>query len=136
MAFRRRSIESPHVDLTPMIDVVFLLLIFFMITTTFIESPGLTINLPKSSAQQLKRGEKDIHVYLTAEGAIYLQKQPVSLEELRQRIQQYGETVKQMTFLLMADKGALHGRVIQLMDAAKTAGFGRLAIATDKERDE
>ncbi len=136
MAFRKRNIEPPRVDLTPMIDVVFLLLIFFMISTTFIEGPGLTIDLPESSAQQLKQGEKDIHVYLTAEGQIYLQKEPVSYGELQQRIGQYGEAAKQMTFLLMADEGALHGRVIKLMDAAKTAGFGKLAIATDKEVNE
>ncbi len=136
MSFRRRNIETPRIDLTPMIDVVFLLLIFYMITTTFIESPGLIIDLPKSSAQQIKKVDKDVHVYLTAEGEIFLQKQPVSLVELKQRILQYGETAKLRTFLLMADKGALHGQVIQLIDAAKAAGFGKLAIATDKQQLE
>lgn len=132
MGFRRRVIESPRVDLTPMIDVVFLLLIFFMISTTFIEKPGLLIDLPESSIQQLNSDEKEVQVYLTAKGEIYLQRQPVSFDELTDTLSTYRSAAKQMTFMLMADKDALHGRVIELMDLAKSVGFGSLAIATDK----
>lgn len=133
MGFRRRINESPRVDLTPMIDVVFLLLIFFMISTTFIERPGLNIDLPASSAEQIQQGKKEVRVYLAESGEIYLQQEPVTLNELRQQLKSYGPTAaKKMTFLLMADKAALHGQVVQLMDVAKTAGFGQLAIATDK----
>ena len=136
MGFRRRNLETPRIDLTPMIDVVFLLLIFFMISTTFIEGPGLTINLPESAAQKLKKTPRDLHVYLTASGEIYLEKQPVSLLQLRQRLQGYGGDAGEMTFLLMADQGARHGDVIQLMDAAKKAGFENLAIATDQPAEK
>ena len=55
MPFLRQKKEEPRVDLTPMVDVVFLLLIFFMISTTFVESPGLSIKLPESSAETLKK---------------------------------------------------------------------------------
>ena len=132
MGFRRRSVEAPHIDLTPMIDVVFLLLIFFMISTTFVENPGLMIDLPDSSAQQLRQDRQEVQVYLTAEGEIYFKRQPVSLSVLTEKLADFGPAAKQMTFLLMADKGVLHGKVIQLMDLAKTAGFGQLAIATDR----
>lgn len=134
MGFRRRIPEPPKVDLTPMIDVVFLLLIFFMISTTFIEHPGLSIDLPTSGAEQIKQNSKEIQVYLTAKGDIYLQREQVTLDNLQRQLKNFGPmAAKKMTFLLMADKGARHGRVIQLMDAAKTAGFGKLAIATDKK---
>ncbi len=134
MGFRRRIQESPKVDLTPMIDVVFLLLIFFMISTTFIERPGLNINLPASSSEQLKQNKKEVQVYLAENGDIYLQQEKVGLEELLQHLMSFDQvTTKKMTFLLMADKAALHGQVVQLMDAAKQAGFGSLAIATDKK---
>ncbi len=132
MGFQRRISESPRIDLTPMIDVVFLLLIFFMISTTFIERPGLTVNLPESSAQQVKNEGREIQVYLTGNGDIYLQKRKVTIEQLHSRLNNYGAIAEEMTFLLMADKVALHGQVIRLMDAAKSAGFGKLAIATDK----
>lgn len=134
MGFRRRIQESPKVDLTPMIDVVFLLLIFFMISTTFIERPGLSINLPASSSEQIKQSKKEVQVYLAENGDIYLQREKVSLEELLRHLLSFDQmTTKKMTFLLMADKAALHGKVVQLMDAAKKAGFGSLAIATDKK---
>jgi len=132
MGFKRQSIEGPRVDLTPMIDVVFLLLIFFMISTTFIENPGLQIDLPDATAQQLSAEEKEVQVYLTAKGEIFLERQPVNLNELKEKLANYSAAAKQMTFMLMADKDALHGKVISLMDLAKTVGFGKLAIATDK----
>ena len=134
MGFRRRIQESPKVDLTPMIDVVFLLLIFFMISTTFIERPGLSIDLPTSSAEQIKQSKKEVQVYLAENGDIYLQREKVTLDDLLQHLESFGSaSTKKMTFLLMADKSARHGKVVQLMDAAKMAGFGSLAIATDKK---
>ena len=137
MGFRRHIQESPKVDLTPMIDVVFLLLIFFMISTTFIERPGLSIDLPAANSEQIKLNNKEVQVYLAENGDIYLQREKVALDELLLHLQSFGSvTTKKMTFLLMADKSARHGKVVQLMDAAKKAGFGGLAIATDKNRDE
>ena len=133
MGFKRHPSPDPHVDLTPMIDVVFLLLIFFMISTTFVEHPGLKIDLPESSAQQVKHEGKEVQVYLSKDGRIFLSQQEISLPDLQTKMLSYGSAAKQMTFLLMADKSVRHGRVIQLMDAAKTAGFEKLAIATDKK---
>ncbi|MEA3362510.1 MAG: biopolymer transporter ExbD [Thermodesulfobacteriota bacterium] len=134
MGFRRKIQESPKVDLTPMIDVVFLLLIFFMISTTFIDRPGLNIDLPSSSSEQIKLNKKEVQVYLAANGEIYLQREKVSLADLLRHLESFDSlATKKMTFLLMADKSARHGQVVQLMDAAKTAGFGSLAIATDKK---
>ena len=136
MGFRRRIQESPKVDLTPMIDVVFLLLIFFMISTTFIERPGLSIELPSSNSEQIKLSKKEVQVYLAENGDIYLQREKIALDELLQHLKSFDfAATKKMTFLLMADKSARHGRVVQLMDAAKMAGFGSLAIATDKKQE-
>ena len=132
MGFRRRNIEPPRVDLTPMIDVVFLLLIFFMISTTFIVRPGLKIDLPDSSSSELLQDENEVQIYLSKEGEIYFQQQQMTLDGLNLQLNSYGSAALKMTFILMADADVIHGRVIQLMDAAKTAGFGKLAIATDK----
>jgi len=137
VSFRRRIPESPRVDLTPMIDVVFLLLIFFMISTAFIERPGLNIDLPEGSAEKIEQGKKEIQVYLSANGEIFLQREQTTLAGLLKELQSYDPLIaKGMTFLLMADKEARHGDVVMLMDAAKLSGFGRLAIATDKHRAE
>lgn len=137
MGFRRKVSESPRIDLTPMIDVVFLLLIFFMISTTFIERPGVTIDLPAGGTQQVTTDKQEVEVYLTEEGDLYLQREAMTLSELNSHLGDLGtETAKQMTFLLMADKSARHGWVIEVMEIARRNGFVRLAIATDKTVDE
>ncbi|MEE4255309.1 MAG: biopolymer transporter ExbD [Desulfuromusa sp.] len=137
MGFRRKIKESPNVDLTPMIDVVFLLLIFFMISTTFIERPGLNINLPASSSEQINQNQKEVQVYLAENGDIYLHRDKVTLDDFKLYLKSLSPVKTQkMTFLLMADKAARHGEVVQLMDAAKMAGFKNLAIATDKKIEE
>ncbi|PLX83368.1 MAG: biopolymer transporter ExbD [Desulfuromonas sp.] len=131
MGFRRRNRDEPRVELTPMVDVVFLLLIFFMISTTFIETPGISVKLPEAGAQALPKEPEEIKVYLSREGGIYLQDQKVSLVEFRARLAEAGERAAGTTFLLLADREARHGKVVELMDAAQQAGFGKLAIATE-----
>ena len=132
MAFLRKKRETPRVDLTPMVDVVFLLLIFFMISTTFVETPGISVKLPESSSQKRSQDVKEIKVYLSKEGDIFLGKEPVDMAELRRRLRGHGEQVAEMTFLLLADTEALHGKVVALMDLAKETGFAKLAIATEQ----
>ena len=134
MAFRRKQRESPLVDLTPMIDVVFLLLIFFMISTTFVETSGLSIKLPEASTTIADLEPKEVKVYLSKEGQIVVDKQEMTLEALEAHLKTFGKQGRDMTFLLLADKEALHGRVVELMDSAKNAGFGKLAIATEQSR--
>jgi biopolymer transport protein ExbD/biopolymer transport protein TolR len=131
MAFIRKRREDPRVELTPMVDVVFLLLIFFMISTTFVETPGISIKLPESSSQMAEKPQEEIKVYFSRSGEITLNEERVELEELRRRLSGYGEKARTMTFLLLADEEARHGKVVQLMDAAREAGFGKLAIATE-----
>lgn len=134
MAFRRKQRESPLVDLTPMIDVVFLLLIFFMISTTFVETSGLSIKLPEASTTIAEQDQKEVKIYLSKQGVITVEKQEMTVEALQAHLKSFGQRSSDMTFLLLADKEALHGRVVELMDSAKNAGFGKLAIATEQSR--
>lgn len=134
MAFLRKRQEEPRVDLTPMVDVVFLLLIFFMISTTFVVTPGISVKLPESSAEGVEKEPEEIKVYLSREGEIWLGEAQLSEETLIKRLAGYGERAKGMTFLLLADREARHGRVVRLMDLAREAGFSRLAIATEERR--
>lgn len=131
MGFRRKKRAETLVELTPMVDVVFLLLIFFMISTTFIETPGLTVKLPQASATLPQRQPQEVKVYLSAQGDISLGNERLSFEALRERLAGYGAEAAQLTLLLLADRDTRHGRVVQVMDAAREAGFGKLAIATE-----
>jgi biopolymer transport protein ExbD/biopolymer transport protein TolR len=134
MAFFRKNTEDPKVDLTPMVDVVFLLLIFFMISTTFIETPGISIKLPESSSKAVAQTPEEIKIYLSREGKIVHKDQEMSVEQLASLLFSFRGKASDMTFLLMADRDSRHGRVVQVMDLAREAGFGKLAIGTEKKR--
>ncbi len=136
MSFRRKKRDELRVELTPMIDVVFLLLIFFMISTTFIETPGISIKLPEASSSIAEKEPDEIKIFLSKEGEIYLKEEQISLAALRAHLKTYGDRARSMTFLLLADKEAKHGLVVQLMDSAKVSGFGKLAIATESKKEK
>lgn len=134
MSFLRKESETPRVDLTPMVDVVFLLLIFFMISTTFIETPGLSIKLPESSATTIDRKPEELKIFLTSQGGIYHGDQKLSLDEFKQLLRDGQPKAAETTFLLMADTDARHGKVVSLMDLARDAGYRKLAIATEQKK--
>ncbi len=134
MSFLRKQREEPRIDLTPMVDVVFLLLIFFMISTTFVESPGISIKLPESSSQTIDREPKEIKIYLSQEGVIYHGDKKISLADFKGLLAEYQADAKSTTVLLLADQESRHGKVVTLMDLARDAGFTKLAIATEQRK--
>ncbi len=134
MGFLRKQREEPRIDLTPMVDVVFLLLIFFMISTTFVESPGISIKLPEASSQTIDREPKEIKVYLSQEGDIYHGEKKISIDDFKRLLAKYQADAKQTTVLLLADQESRHGKVVILMDLARDAGFTKLAIATEQRK--
>jgi biopolymer transport protein ExbD len=135
MSFLRKPSEEPRIDLTPMVDVVFLLLIFFMISTTFVESPGISIKLPESSAQTVDREPKEIKVYLSREGDIFYRDHKITLDEYRGVLAEHQSAAAMTTVLLLADQDSRHGKVVTLMDLARDAGYTKLAIATEQRKN-
>ena len=135
MSFQRKqSNDEPRNDMTPMVDVVFLLLIFFMISTTFVESPGISIKLPEASSQTVDREPKEIKIYLSSAGEIYYQDKEISLDDFRGLLAEHQSAADQTTVLLLADQESRHGKVVTLMDLARNAGFVKLAIATEQRK--
>jgi biopolymer transport protein ExbD/biopolymer transport protein TolR len=132
MSFQRKQVDEPRIDLTPMVDVVFLLLIFFMISTTFVESPGISIKLPEASSQTIDREPKEIKIYLSREGDIYHRDQKISLDGFKALLAESQPDAEQTTVLLLADQESRHGKVVTLMDLARDSGFVKLAIATEQ----
>lgn len=134
MSFLRKPEEEPRIDLTPMVDVVFLLLIFFMISTTFVESPGISIKLPESSAETVEREPKELKVYLSREGDIYHRDRKITLDDFKELLAEHQSDAEETTVLLLADQESRHGKVVTLMDLARDAGFVKLAIATEHRK--
>jgi len=131
MNFRRRNHrEVSQLDMTPLVDVVFNLLIFFMLSTTFVTTPGIKINLPEASSKELKVQEKEVRIALTKKGKIYLNRKLVTLGDVRKILKQKARLNRKMLVIIQADEQVTHGKVVQIMDIAKNAGLNKLAIAT------
>jgi biopolymer transport protein ExbD len=116
-------------DLTPLIDVVLMLVIFFLLTTTFALSPGVQVDLPQGSSLQQPR-ESDAMITITKDGAVYFQDAQVSLETLQAVLQRAKSQQPRLRVVIKADTLVQHGRVVEVMDMAKLVGIERLAIAT------
>lgn len=128
----KSRLEDSPLNLTPLIDCVFLLLIFFMITTVFSTPPGLKVDLPKAAESDLPP-EKDLNIIISKTGEMELNGEPVTLDDLDQRLREAKELYRSKVLIIKADKDCLHGIVVDVMDAAKGVGIDELAIATDRE---
>lgn len=126
----RRSREEPVVDVTPLIDIIFQLVLFFMVSTTFITSQGIQVDLPRSSADAILRESGDLRVKVTDDGAIYLDEEAVTWAALRSAVKAAASSDPSTLVVIKADKDVDHGRVVAVMDLARTFGLG-LAIATE-----
>ncbi|MCD6431027.1 MAG: biopolymer transporter ExbD [Deltaproteobacteria bacterium] len=136
MRFQTRSRDDVQLDMTPLVDVVFLLLIFFMLSTSLSVNPGIKIDLPKSSAEQIKKKKTTLRVAIEASGRIYLEGKKLSLPQLREKFQAVGkEQGDDVLVVIEADKKVYHGLVVKVMDAAKSAGLNKLAIATEPNEE-
>ena len=122
-----RRVVSP-VDVTPLIDIIFQLVIFFMVSTNFVTSPGIEVELPRSSSDTILRDKEDIKVWVKPDGQVWLDDAPASLAALRQA---FDAAPPDTQVVIKADKQVDHGRVVQVMDLARTYGLQRLAIATE-----
>ncbi len=131
MNFAVRRREESRVDVTPLIDVIFQLVLFFMVSTTFVTSPGIQVDLPRSSAQTIIREKQDLNVWMTTDGTVYLDREAMSWPGLEQRFQQAALRDPSTMVIIKADTAVDHGRVVAIMDLARGRGLSRLAIATE-----
>lgn len=136
MQFRRARKDDAHIDITPLVDMVFLLLIFFMLSTTFIVTPGIKVNLPRSSAEKVTQEKQEVQVVITEDNKVFVDGMPLDMGELEQRLMGVARQDPETLIIIKADAKALHGTVVEVMDIAKESGLNRLAIATQpKERE-
>ena len=135
MQFKPTKREESRFDLTPLVDVVFLLLIFFMLSTTFIVAPGIKVKLPESSSPEISREKTEVRVVMAQDDKIFVEQTLVSIEELGKYLKKAARESREGMVIIQADERVLHGKVVEVMDVAKTSGFNKLAIATrPKER--
>jgi biopolymer transport protein ExbD len=133
MKFQRHySITKGELNLTPLIDVVFLQLIYFMLTSSFIMQPGIKINLPEATAVETIT-EKEVIVSISEEGIIYYRDIPVTLEQREKSLARDISPDVHITLIVKGDKKAEHGVVVKVMDTARRVGINKIAVATMPE---
>lgn len=133
MKFKRQSQGEFQVNLTPLIDVVFLLLIFFMVSTTFTRENHLQIDLPEASAEPAEIQAEQIDVVIDANGDISVNGQPlVNSDEktLRRAVREVAEGSNDLPYIITADAETPHRYVVRAMDVAGKLGFVKLSITT------
>jgi len=126
MNFQSNTSLKPDLNITPLIDVVLMLLIFFMISTSFIFQPGIMVKLPASTHTETTT-QRGAQVLITGEGEIYFERLRTSFEELEEKMKTFHD---KEILMIKADQSVSHGSVVKVMNHAKNAGFQRLAIAT------
>lgn len=133
MAFRlaRRSQEE-GINTTPLVDVMFNLLIFIIITAQYSNIQSLKVNLPKAQSGTGLEKMEQIVLTLTKEEKVFLNDKPIILDSLREQLQAYAKKEEQPRVILQADEGSTTGGLVRLMDIASQVGLKKISIETKK----
>ena len=139
MKFKRKVREELSVNITPLIDVVFLLLIFFMVTTTFNRETRLLVNLPEANAEAADSQPDQIEILVAREGSYSINGRNLvnnRIETLIRGLEVESGGDRNLPILLVADAEATHQSVVTAMDAIGQSGFTRLNIATQRPPEQ
>jgi len=130
----KRHMELEHglrqIDIAPLIDMVFQLLIFFMLTSSFIMQPGIKVNLPKAVTSETVKPE-NIEIVVSSENVIYLDGKVITTQELKNLLKQAAK--RNQSILIKSDRRASLGRVVEVWDLARDLGITQINIATNQE---
>jgi biopolymer transport protein ExbD len=134
MNFQRgREKEAPEINLVPMIDVMLVILIFLMITTTYSKYTELQINLPTADAEKQLERPNEVTVLVNAQGQYVVNKAPVaftSIEQLAGELRRAGGGLKDPVVVISADATATHQSVVRVMEASRLAGLSQITFTT------
>jgi biopolymer transport protein ExbD len=132
---RRSRSEEPDVNLTPLIDVVFILLLFFMVSTTFQRESEINIELPEASAEPVEERDETLEIVIDAEGHYFIDEQQVvntELETLKQAIQKFLGERSEIPVVIRADRLTPYESVVRAMDATAQLGLLQMSLATSQ----
>jgi biopolymer transport protein ExbD len=130
MRFKRHvEFKKGQLDIAPLIDVVFLLLIFFMLTSSYIFQPGIKINLPKAVTSEAIH-EQNLIITINDKDLIYLNNRLLTLKQLKSHLK--NAATEDRPLLIKADRKASLGKVVQIWDMCREAGLTQINIATSE----
>jgi biopolymer transport protein ExbD len=138
MNFQRgRDRDEPEINLIPMIDVLLVIIIFLMLTTTYAKFSGLEINLPTADASKQAEQPNEIDVAVTASGQVLINKSPLTAADVKtiaEALQRAAGSRPDPVIIINADAKATHQSVVDIMQAAQTAGYPHISFATQAPR--
>jgi biopolymer transport protein ExbD len=135
--FKRQRKEELSLNLTPLIDIVFLLLIFFMVSTTFTKENHMSINLPEADGEVSDVPKKMVEVVIDKDGQYSINGKALisnKLITIKQAIEKVSEGDRSLPFIITADAATPHESVVRAMDAAGQLGFSRLSITSKQAK--
>ena len=120
------------IDMAPLLDIVFILLIFFMVTTTFVKDMKLELERPKASSSSAA-SSKAIRLFIDRHGDTYLDGEPVRLWLIQSKLRDLLSTASSKVILVVTDEGVPAGKLIEVIDQARLSGAESVGVATKKE---
>lgn len=130
MKFKRRlRIEKGNLDLTPMVNIFFLLFVFFLFTSSFIFQPGIRVSLPKAVTSEVMQQDAAV-ITITKDSKVYLEDREITRDELISRLKVLAK--EKMGLIIKADNRASLGKVVEIWDACRNEGVSQINIATNQ----
>lgn len=129
MGRKVRVEEDAEIDMTPMLDIVFIMLIFFIVTTVFVKEAGIDVNKPNGSLAVTPKNA-NIFIAVTEDGKVWMDKREIDADSVRANLERLMAEQPSDVIIIQADKEAEHGLVVDVMDQIKAAGIDRISIAT------
>ncbi len=131
MALRRfRDEDETEINITPMLDIVFIMLIFFIVTTSFVKEPGIDPQRPPAQTAQ-EQSRANVLIAISSTGEIWMDKRAVELAEVRAMVEAILSENPESSAVIIADEEADSGILIDLMDQIQLGGIGNISIAAE-----
>lgn len=126
--------DETEIDMTPMLDIVFIMLIFFIVTTSFVKESGVTVSTPQAqtAAQQ---ENANIFIAITADGEVWIDRRPVDPRSVRAIVARLHADNPEGSVIIQSDEAAATGMLVEVMDQVRLAGVESIAIAADKSAE-
>lgn len=128
---RKKEYYKIQAPLTSLIDIVFMLLIYFLLTTNFMVDEGISIKLPQAKAAA-PQTQQEIMIQVDHEGRVYIKNQEIPMADLFKQLKEMIGGEKNKLVVVKADRTLMLNKAVKVMDLAKAAGAGRLCLATEK----
>lgn len=130
-SYRYRRSRGTELNLAPLIDMIFILLIFFLVTTSFVREAGIDIHRPQAQSA-LNKEKVNLIIGLAANGVLYLEGKTIDIRSVRARMEQFARQTPQGSVVIAADRESSTGIVVQVLDACRLAGVKNISLSAEK----